>query len=125
MDSRENYHLMRELQSSRGVKLRYITEITKENAEYCKRMISELSAEIKHIDKVRGNFTVTDSEYISVPRVGEGTVAQGVLYSNLAELVEQNQFFFETLWSSAIPAEDRIRELLDGKVRSNTTILRD
>ena len=39
--------------------------------------------------------------------------------------MEQNQFFFETLWSSAVPADDRIRELQDGKVRYGTTMIRD
>ena len=124
-ESQENYDLMRELHSSHDVKVRYITEITKENIQYCKRMMSELSAEIKHVDNVRGNFTVTDSEYISVPATGEGKIARDLIYSNLPELVEQNQFFFETLWSSAIPAEERIRELQEGKIRSETSMVRD
>ena len=89
-------------------------------------MISELSAEIRHIDSVRGNFTVTDTEDISIPQREEGgKTAQELVYSNLPELVQQNQFFFETLWNSAVPAEDRIKELQDGKVRYRTTMIRD
>ena len=35
----------------RGVKFRYITEITKENISYCKQIIKEFDAEIRHLDE--------------------------------------------------------------------------
>jgi hypothetical protein len=106
VEIRENYDLIRDLRA-RGVRVRYITEITKENASYCTRMMSEIGAELRHIDSVRGNFTVTDTEYISIPQgLQEGKIPQQLIYSDLPELVEQNQFFFETLWSSAVPAEE-------------------
>jgi hypothetical protein len=124
IELRENYELIRDLKA-RGVRVRYITEITKENAQYCARMMAELSTEVRHIDSVRGNFTVTDTKFISIPQRPGGKIAQELIYSNLPELVEQNQFFFETLWSSAIPADERIRELQDGNVRYGTTMIRD
>jgi len=125
IELRENYDHIRDLHA-RGVRIRYITEVTKENAHYCARMMAELSAEVRHIDGVRGNFTVTDTEYISIPqRPKGGKIPRELIYSNLPELVEQNQFFFETLWSSSVPAEDRIRELQDGKPRYGTRMIRD
>ena len=32
----------------------------------------------------------------------------------LNAVIEQQQYFFETLWSKAIPAEQRIREIEEG-----------
>jgi predicted nucleic acid-binding OB-fold protein len=32
-------------------------------------------------------------------------------YSNIAEIVKQQQSIFETLWNKAIPAENRILEI--------------
>jgi hypothetical protein len=34
--------------------------------------------------------------------------------STVRVFVEQQQYFFETLWSKAIPAEQRIREIEEG-----------
>ena len=44
----------------RGVKFRYITEITKDNLSYCKKIIKEFDAELRHLDKVKGNFEIND-----------------------------------------------------------------
>jgi two-component system, OmpR family, sensor histidine kinase VicK len=39
---------------TRGVKYRYITEITKDNLKYCKELANY--AELRHLDGIRGNF---------------------------------------------------------------------
>jgi hypothetical protein len=44
----------------------------------------------------------------------KGKVASQIICSTLKEIVEQQQYFFDTLWSKAIPAEDRIYELEHG-----------
>src|SRR5207248_1932295 len=41
------------------------------------------------------------------------------------EIVEQQQYIFETLWSKAIPSEQRIREIEDGVHPVSTRILED
>jgi hypothetical protein len=38
----------------RGVILRYITEITKENISYCNEMMKVV--ELRHLDRIKGNF---------------------------------------------------------------------
>ena len=38
----------------RGVRIRYITEITKENVIYCKELMN--FSEVRHLDGVKGNF---------------------------------------------------------------------
>ena len=52
----------------RGVKFRYITEIIQDNLSYCKEMIKYFGAEIRHLDKVKGNFEINDGgkEYIVI-----------------------------------------------------------
>jgi signal transduction histidine kinase len=44
----------------RGVKLRHGTEITYDNASYCKELINTINVgELRHIDGIKGNFYVT------------------------------------------------------------------
>jgi tryptophanase len=45
----------------RGVKIRYITEITKENVHYCKELMT--FAKVRHLDEIRGNFGILDGKY--------------------------------------------------------------
>src|SRR5215467_7278497 len=49
---------------ARGTRLRFITEITQENVSYVKEFIE--IAELRHLDGVKGNFGVSDSEYIAI-----------------------------------------------------------
>jgi hypothetical protein len=37
---------------ARGVKIRYITEITKDNLSYCKQLMEIVGAELRHLDGV-------------------------------------------------------------------------
>lgn len=42
----------------RGIQIRFIAEITKENISYCKDLMKVV--ELKHLDEVKGNFGVGD-----------------------------------------------------------------
>ena len=46
----------------RGIKLRYLTEITNDNLYYCKELLSVVD-ELRHLGGIKGNFYVTESEY--------------------------------------------------------------
>lgn len=95
----------------RGAKIRYLTEITKENIDYCRRLSKELRIEVRHLDGVKGNFTVTDKEYIALATIKENQSIQQVIYSNLTQIVEQNQFLFDSMWERAVPAKQKIEEI--------------
>ena len=103
---------------NRGVKLRYVTEVTEENILYCK----ELSkfAEVYHLNGVKGNFEVSQNEisgkgeYIATATLQEAEPVAQLIYSNVREIVEQQQFVFDTLWNKAIPSEVRIKEIEEG-----------
>lgn len=95
---------------NRGVHLRYLTEITKENLSYCKQL-AKIVHEIRHLDEIKGNYMVSESEYIAPLILFEyGKIAPQAIYSNISQIVEQQQYVFETLWTKAISFEDRVKE---------------
>jgi two-component system, OmpR family, sensor histidine kinase VicK len=108
----------------RDVKLRYITEITTENIPYCKELMK--IADVRHLDGIKGNFMVSEKEYLAPAASNNiSNIASQIIYSNLHEIVEQQQYMFETLWSKAIPSEQRIREIEEGVHPVSTRILED
>jgi sulfatase maturation enzyme AslB (radical SAM superfamily) len=44
-----------------GIKVRQITEITRENAHHCKELV-QLIDELRHLDGVKANFVVSETE---------------------------------------------------------------
>ncbi len=108
----------------RGIKLRYVTEITKDNIDYVKEMMR--FSEIRHIETLKGNFEVSDEKaYVAVATLKESQSLPKLLYSNIAEMVEQQQFIFDSFWNRAIPAEQIIKEIEQGIVRPTITIFSD
>ena len=98
----------------RGVKLRYLTEISKENASFCKELIP-LVDEMRHLDGIKGNFMLSESEYLApIILFEKGKIASQIIYSNQKELVDHHQYIFDTLWAKAIAAEQRIKEIEEG-----------
>ena len=41
----------------------------------------------------------------------KGKVASQIIYSNVTEMREQQQYVFDTLWNKAVPAEQKIKEI--------------
>ena len=107
----------------RGVKLRYITEITHHNFEYCKELLS-LVHELRHLDGIKSNFMISEEEYLA-PLVQDRreVIASELIHSDITQVVEHGQQIFDTLWSKSIPAEERLRELQDGNIPLETKIL--
>jgi two-component system sensor histidine kinase VicK len=107
----------------RGVKIRYISEITKHNINYCKDLMK--MAELRHMDNAKGGMAVTDTEYIATANLQEAKPVSHLIHSNVKELVEHQQFVFKTLWDNAIPASQRIEEIERGFERIETKVLDD
>jgi two-component system, OmpR family, sensor histidine kinase VicK len=109
---------------NRGVKLRYLTEITTENISFCKELLSTVVSELRHLNGIKGNFMLSESEYLA-PAVSfdKGKVAAWIIYSNVKELVEEHEYMFDTLWSKAISAEQKIREIEEGTEPIETKVL--
>jgi signal transduction histidine kinase len=100
----------------RGIKFRYITNITKDNISYCKQIIKEFDAELRHLDKVKGNFEINDGgkEYIATATLQKAKPLKQLIYSNVKEIGEQQQYVFDTLWNKAIASEEKIKEIEEG-----------
>jgi len=109
----------------RGVNFRYVTEVTTDNLSYCKEL-SEF-AEVRHLNGVKGNFEISKirikgegeggewkGEYIATATLQEAEPVTQLIYSSVKEIVEQEQFVFDTLWNKAIPFLVRIKEIEEG-----------
>ena len=108
----------------RGIRIRFVTEMTDDNITYCKELMRSSVNELRHLDGIKGNFYVSEKEYVSPATVHEeGKPASHVVYSNVKEVVEQGQYLFETLWSKTLPADQRIREIEKGIIRYETVIV--
>ncbi|MFL6392335.1 MAG: hypothetical protein ACJ71E_09855 [Nitrososphaeraceae archaeon] len=97
---------------SRGVKLRYITEITEDNVGYCKELI-KIVDELRHLEGIRGNFYISETEYIAPATFhAKGKPASQIVYSNVKEIVEFHQsYIFEVFWNRSMVAEQRINQV--------------
>lgn len=108
----------------RGVRIRHITEITRENILDCKKLMSLM--EMRHLDGLRGYLTVEDGEiFISHAFGHEAKSLPHMVISSVKVLVEQQRYFFDMLWSKAIPAKQRIREIEEGAKREFIETIRD
>ena len=106
----------------RGAKIRAFTEITEENIHYCKELM-KLVDELRHLDGVKGGMAVSESEYMATTVLEEAKPLTEVIYSNVKEVVEQGQYIFDTLWRSAISAEQKIKEIEEGVIRYETRLI--
>ena len=71
--------------------------------------------DLRHLDGVKGNFGIVDGkDYGGSASVKEGHPPVELIRSNVKTFVDQQQFFFETLWSKSIPAEQKIKEIEEG-----------
>ena len=96
----------------RGVRLRYITEITAENVSFCKELSTSIVNELRHLDGIKGNFYVSETEYIAPAALHEkDKPSSQIIHSNMKEIVEEQQYIFDTLWNKSIPAEYKIKEI--------------
>ena len=70
----------------RGVKIRFITEITKDNIHYCKEIMK--FEELRHMDGVKGNMAVSETEYVATEVLQESQPVTQTIYSNATAILE-------------------------------------
>ena len=111
---------------NKGVKLRWITNITGENLDWCKKFM--IIAEVRHLDRIEGAFGILDGKYYlaSANVTKEGKTFPGeLIVSNVKVIVQQQQQIFSLLWDKAIPSKQRIKEIEQGLKREFIDIIRD
>ena len=108
----------------KGVRLRYVTEVTENNVDHCKELMKVVD-ELRHIEGIKGNFYISETEYIAPASLHEkGKPASQIIYSNVKEIVEhQQQYVFDSFWNRAIPADQKIKEIEEGIVHYETKVL--
>ena len=96
----------------RGINVRFITEMNASNISYCKELMK--ISELRHLDGIKGNFGICDQkEFVAAATIKEQQAVPQLIYSNVKEIIEQQEFIFESFWTRAIPAKQRIREMED------------
>lgn len=97
---------------NRGIKSRYVVDITKDNLSYCKEVMK--LGELRHLDGIKGNFVMSEKEYMASATLQEATLLSQVIYSNVKEVLEQQEYVFNSFWNTSVPAELKIREIEEG-----------
>ncbi len=109
---------------NRGVRLRFISEITKDNTSYCEEL--EKIGEIRHLDEVKGNFGIADGKlYHASATSQESAPPPQLIVSTVRAFVDQQQYFFDMLWKKAVPIQRRIREIKEGLTREYVETIQD
>ena len=108
------------------IKVRYITNITKDNFSYCKELMKYFG-EVRHLDGLKANFSVSESEYLASSTMTQDLEPpkplEQIIYSNVKDIVDQQKYVFESFWDRAILAEQRIREIEEGKTLGKTEVI--
>ena len=76
---------------SRGGRIRLITEITKDNIHYCKRLM-KIVDELRQLDGLIGGIAVSESECIATTQLQKDQLLTQVFYSNAG------QYIFNAFW---------------------------
>ena len=110
----------------RGIKIRFLTDITKENITACKKFLTLKTSELRHLAGVKGNYAIADRKEYFENTISKGNEqpAHGI-FTTVRGIVDSRQFLFDTLWSKGVPAEDRMKEIEKGIQPSFTETLRD
>ena len=120
----DKYFQMIKQLKAKGIRQRFVTEITQENVRYSKELASHV--ELRHLEGVKGNFGIVDGkEYGGAANIYDLQPPVEFIYSNVKTFVDQQQYFFETLWNKGIPAEQRIKEIEEGRAPEKLEIIPD
>lgn len=108
---------------------RYIIEVTKENMDYCKTMMKK--SELRHLDDLKLNFIIHENKYSFISTNIEynqdedkeeefdKNVDVSIIHNSTSEIVKYQEKIFDILWQNSIPADEKIRELENGKEKIN------
>ena len=71
---------------ARNVQSRYITDITKDNIEYCKELMQ--ISELRHLNEIKGNFALSEKAYTASATLQEASLLLQVIYSNVRAILD-------------------------------------
>ena len=83
------------------IKVRLVTEITRDNLPYYKEITKHI--DIRHLANVKGSFAVCDGrEYLGY-LIGKQSERVEMLHITMESFVEAQQYVFDGLWTAAVP----------------------
>ncbi|MGB7953204.1 MAG: hypothetical protein WCF23_04425 [Candidatus Nitrosopolaris sp.] len=104
---------------NKGTRVRFVTGINEGNISPCRQLMK--CGEVFHNDKVKGNFQIADGiNYLCYIIENEGETARKqerekqLFHTNTKSFVDIQQYLFDNLCNSAIPARERIKEIERG-----------
>jgi two-component system, OmpR family, sensor histidine kinase VicK len=105
---------------------RYLIEVGKDNIQSCRNLmeiVSQNDSNFRHSGDVEANFVVSEKEYLGSITLKEPH--QQAIYSNMKDMVEQQHRIFDSLWNRAIPIQDRISEVEEGREHEFYEVIND
>jgi hypothetical protein len=111
---------------NKGIKLRCITDITRENLKWSKKFVKIV--QVRHIDGIKGAFGIHDNTYYLASTIvlrEDKIFPSELIISNVKTIVQQQQHIFNLLWDKAIPAKHRFKEIEKGLKREFIDTIRD
>jgi signal transduction histidine kinase len=106
---------------TKGIRIKLITEITKANLNACKEIMKFV--EVRHLDKVIGNFVISDKEYFGQSLGSNYHTVQ--IHNNDDGMVELQNYVFENLWNNSLSHHDKSSSLEAGVDPEEVKVLSD
>lgn len=93
----------------KDLKLRMVVEVTEENVE---ALNSLKFHDVKHLDEIRGNFSIFDNRAYMVYIFHQNSeLPEQTLWSNVKNFLDKQQAIFNRLWEISIPLSMRKKEI--------------
>ena len=109
---------------TKGISVRFITEITYENLYHCKELRAKFGFELRHIEEVGSRFVLfDDNRLLTMIASRSATSPPRAIYSNVKSQALHYQNLFDNMLDVSIPADDRIRKLEEEIAASKVTML--
>ena len=105
---------------------RYLIEVGKDNIQSCRNLmeiVAQNDSNFRHSGDVETNFVVSEKEYLGSITLKEPH--QQAIYSNMKDMVKQQHRIFDSLWNRAIPIQDRISEVEEGREHEFYEVIND
>jgi two-component system, OmpR family, sensor histidine kinase VicK len=112
--------------NNRTINQRYLVEVVKDNIQSCKNLMeiaAQNNSNFRHSDDIEANFIVNEKEYLGSITLKEPN--QQAIHSNMKDMVKQQHHIFEGLWNKAIPIQDKIAEIEEGKEAEFYEVIND
>ena len=106
-----------EVGKNKNIKLRVITEITKNDIGYSQELNS-IVCEVRYLEGIKGNFIINEKVYDIISTIQKSSQSTIQLTScNIKSTVKQQQFLFDMLWAKSISAiaAQKTKEMNEGK----------